>query len=199
MEKQIRRVIFTCGGTAGHVNPAIAVAQLVAEKNPGVEILFVGADRGLEKELVPAAGYDFRTVHISSFHRSFKPAEIKHNLVSLYNMVRSPAEARAILRDFRPDVVIGTGGYASYPMVKAAAKAGIPTAVHESNAVPRLTTGLLEPTRKVPPSGLARLTKAVAILPLAPGLLSTMTLASMRFSSSRATMRASMSLVPPGA
>lgn len=77
----------------GHVNPAIAVAQLVAEKNPGVEILFVGAERGLEKELVPAAGYDFRTVHISSFHRSFKPAEIKHNLVSLYNMVRSPAEA----------------------------------------------------------------------------------------------------------
>ena len=102
MEKQIRRVIFTCGGTAGHVNPAIAVAQLVAEKNPGVEILFVGAERGLEKELVPAAGYDFRTVHISSFHRSFKPAEIKHDLVSLYNMVRSPAEARAILRDFRP-------------------------------------------------------------------------------------------------
>ena len=145
MEKQIRRVIFTCGGTAGHVNPAIAVAQLVAEKNPGVEILFVGAERGLEKELVPAAGYDFRTVHISSFHRSFKPAEIKHNLVSLYNMVRSPAEARAILRDFRPDVVIGTGGYASYPMVKAAAKAGIPTAVHESNAVPGLTTELLEP------------------------------------------------------
>ena len=145
MEKQIRRVIFTCGGTAGHVNPAIAVAQLVAEKNPGVEILFVGAERGLEKELVPAAGYDFRTVHISSFHRSFKPAEIKHNLVSLYNMVRSPAEARAILRDFRPDVVIGTGGYASYPMVKAAAKEGIPTAVHESNAVPGLTTELLEP------------------------------------------------------
>ena len=82
MEKRIDRVIFTCGGTAGHVNPAIAVAQLMAEKNPDVKILFVGAERGLEKDLVPKAGYDFRTVHISSFHRSFKPAEIRHNLVS---------------------------------------------------------------------------------------------------------------------
>lgn len=138
-------VIFTCGGTAGHVNPAIAVAQLMAEKNPQIKILFVGAERGLEKDLIPKAGYEFRTVHISSFHRSLKPAEIKHNLVSLYNMVRSPAEARAILKEFRPDAVIGTGGYASYPTVKAAAKMGIPTAVHESNAVPGLTTELLEP------------------------------------------------------
>ena len=144
VEKRIDRVIFTCGGTAGHVNPAIAVAQLMAEKNPQIKILFVGAERGLEKDLIPKAGYEFRTVHISSFHRSLKPAEIKHNLVSLYNMVRSPAEARAILKEFRPDAVIGTGGYASYPTVKAAAKMGIPTAVHESNAVPGLTTELLE-------------------------------------------------------
>ena len=145
MEKRIDRVIFTCGGTAGHVNPAIAVAQRMAEKNPRIEILFVGAERGLEKDLIPKAGYEFRTVHISSFHRSLKPAEIKHNLVSLYNMLRSPAEARAILREFRPHAVIGTGGYASYPTVKAAAKMGIPTAIHESNAVPGLTTELLEP------------------------------------------------------
>ena len=145
VEKRIDRVIFTCGGTAGHVNPAIAVAQLMAEKNPQIKILFVGAERGLEKDLIPKAGYEFRTVHISSFHRSLKPAEIKHNLVSLYNMVRSPAEARSILKEFRPDAVIGTGGYASYPTVKAAAKMGIPTAVHESNAVPGLTTELLEP------------------------------------------------------
>ena len=84
MEKRIDRVIFTCGGTAGHVNPAIAVAQLMAEKNPQIKILFVGAERGLEKDLIPKAGYEFRTVHISSFHRSLKLAEIKHNLVSLY-------------------------------------------------------------------------------------------------------------------
>ena len=145
MEKKLKRVIFTCGGTAGHVNPAIALAQLMAEKDPEAEFLFVGAERGLEKDLVPKAGYDFRTVHISSFHRSLKPAEIKHNLVSLYNLTRAPREAKAILREFRPDVVIGTGGYASYPMVKTAAKAGIPTAVHESNMVPGLTTEMLEP------------------------------------------------------
>ena len=145
MEKKLKRVIFTCGGTAGHVNPAIALAQLMAVKDPEAEFLFVGAERGLEKDLVPKAGYDFRTVHISSFHRSLKPAEIKHNLVSLYNLTRAPREAKTILREFRPDVVIGTGGYASYPMVKTAAKAGIPTAVHESNMVPGLTTEMLEP------------------------------------------------------
>ena len=145
MEKKLKRVIFTCGGTAGHVNPAIALAQLMHEKDPDTEFLFVGAERGLEKDLVPKAGYDFRTVHISSFHRSLKPREIKHNLISLCNLVRSPREARAILKAFRPDVVVGTGGYASFPVVKAAAKMGIPTAVHESNMVPGLTTEMLEP------------------------------------------------------
>ena len=145
MAKALKRVIFTCGGTAGHVNPAIALAQLMHEKDPETAFLFVGAERGLEKDLIPKAGYDFRTVHISSFHRSFRPREIRHNLISVVNLVRSPREARAILREFCPDVVIGTGGYASFPMVEAAAKAGIPTAVHESNMVPGLTTEMLEP------------------------------------------------------
>ena len=144
-EPNIKRVIFTCGGTAGHVNPAIALAQLMNRKDPSTEFLFVGAERGLEKDLIPKAGYEFRTVHISSFHRSLKPREIKHNVVSVCNLLRAPREARAILKEFRPDVVIGTGGYASYPLVKAAAKAGIPTAVHESNMVPGLTTEMLEP------------------------------------------------------
>ena len=144
MDKKIKRVIFTCGGTAGHVNPAIALAQRMQQEDPSVEVLFVGAERGLEKDLVPKAGYAFKTVRISSFHRSLKPKEIKHNLVSVMNLVRSPREARAILDQFQPDVVVGTGGYASFPMVKAAAKAGIPTAVHESNAVPGLTTQMLE-------------------------------------------------------
>ena len=145
MANTLKRVIFTCGGTAGHVNPAIALAQLMDRKDPATEFLFVGAERGLEKDLIPKAGYDFRTVHISSFHRSLKPREIKHNVISVCNLMRAPGEARAILREFRPDIVIGTGGYASYPMVKAAAKAGIPTAVHESNMVPGLTTEMLEP------------------------------------------------------
>ena len=143
--KKLNRVIFTCGGTAGHINPALALAQLMKENHPETEFLFVGAERGLEKDLVPKAGYAFKTVHISGFHRSFKPKEIKHNLGTVYNLLRAPREAKTILKEFRPDAVIGTGGYASFPMVKAAAKAGIPTAVHESNAVPGLTTEMLEP------------------------------------------------------
>ena len=145
MSKKISRVILTCGGTAGHVNPAIALAQRMHARDPETEFLFVGAERGLEKDLIPKAGYAFRTVHISSFHRSLKPAELRHNFISVCNLIRAPGEARKILREFQPDCVVGTGGYASFPMVKAAARAGIPTAVHESNIVPGLTTKMLEP------------------------------------------------------
>ncbi len=143
--KKFDRVLFTCGGTAGHVNPALALARLIREENPGAKFLFVGADRGLERDLITKAGYDFKSVHISSFHRSFQPKEIRHNMISVLNLFRSPREAKAILREFQPDAVIGTGGYASYPAVKAAYQMGIPTAVHESNMVPGLATKLLEP------------------------------------------------------
>ena len=143
--KQWKRVLFTCGGTAGHVNPAIALAQRIAKDCPDAEFLFVGAQRGIERDLLENAGYPFRTVHVSNFHRSFALKELRHNFVSVLNLVRSPAEARRILLDFQPEAVIGTGGYASYPAIKAAAKLGIPTAVHESNIIPGLTTKLLEP------------------------------------------------------
>ena len=123
----------------------MALAQRIGEENPKARFLFVGADRGLEQDLIEKAGYPFRMVHISSFHRSFAPRELRHNLISIGNLIRSPHEARAIVREFQPDAVIGTGGYASYPAVKAAAKLGIPTAVHESNIVPGLATKLLEP------------------------------------------------------
>ena len=138
------RVIFTCGGTAGHVNPALALAGLIKDRRPTSEILFVGAHRGIERQLIEAAGWKFRAVEISSFHRSLRPREIRHNLVSLRSLVRSPKEARGLLKIFPADLVVGTGGYASYPMIRAAAKQGIPTAIHESNAIPGLTTKLLE-------------------------------------------------------
>ena len=139
------KVIFTCGGTAGHVNPALALAGLILQRRPDSEILFVGARRGIERELIEEAGWPFRSVEISSFHRSLKPKEIRHNLISLRNLMCSPGEARALLKEFPADLVVGTGGYASYPVIRAAAKMGIPTAVHESNAIPGLTTRLLEP------------------------------------------------------
>ncbi len=107
------KVIFTCGGTAGHVNPALALAGLMRERKRDTEILFVGARRGLEKRLVEEAGWPFRSVEISSFHRSLKPEALRHNLVTLKNLVTSPAQARAILDEFPAGLVVGTGGYAS--------------------------------------------------------------------------------------
>lgn len=133
-------ILFTCGGTAGHVNPAVALARIFQERNPGCRVLFVGADGGMENRLVPKEGYEIRTVTITNFRRSLKPGNIVHNLGTLWNMQRSKKQARAILDEFKPDLVVGTGGYASYPVVRQAALRGIPTAVHESNAVPGLTT-----------------------------------------------------------
>ena len=138
------RVIFTCGGTAGHVNPALALAGYMREKDPDTAVLFVGTPTGMERELVAKAGYDYAAVEVSSFQRKLNAAGIRHNLHTVRVLASSGRQARAILRDFRPDLVVGTGGYASYPMVKAAAQAHIPTAVHESNSVPGLTTRMLE-------------------------------------------------------
>ena len=137
------KILFTCGGTAGHVNPAVALAQLFQARNPGCQVLFVGADGGMETRLVPKEGYEIQTVTITNFRRSMSPAAIGHNFKTLWNMTRSRRQANAILDQFQPDLVVGTGGYASFPVVRAAAERGIPTAVHESNAVPGLTTKAL--------------------------------------------------------
>lgn len=136
-------ILFTCGGTAGHVNPAVGLARIFQQRDPKCNVLFVGADGGMETRLVPKEGYEIKTVTITSFRRSFSPRGIAHNLGTAYNMLRSRAQAAKILRDFRPDLVVGTGGYASYPVVRQAARMGIPTAVHESNAIPGLTTRAL--------------------------------------------------------
>lgn len=136
------KVLFTCGGTAGHINPGLALARMFQQRD-GAEILFVGADGGMEQELVPREGFPIRTVTITSFYRSLSLGGIKHNLITLKNLVSSRGQSARILREFQPDLVVGTGGYASYPVVRAAAKRGIPTAVHESNAEPGLTTKAL--------------------------------------------------------
>lgn len=136
-------ILFTCGGTAGHINPAVAVARMFQERHPGCSVLFVGADGGMETRLVPKEGFLLKTVTITNFQRSLTPAAIGHNVGTLWNVLKSDRQAKEILDEFKPDLVVGTGGYASYPVVKAAAKRGIPTAVHESNAVPGLTTKAL--------------------------------------------------------
>lgn len=137
------KFLFTCGGTAGHINPALAVAGRLRELMPDCGILFVGANGMMETDLVPRAGYEILTVEVTNLHRSVKPAEIAYNFKSLSNVVRATHASKKIVADFQPDVVIGTGGYVCYPVLKAAAQLGIPTVVHESNAVPGLTTKML--------------------------------------------------------
>ncbi len=137
------RVIFTCGGSAGHVNPALAVAQQFEAHHPGCEILFVGAERGMEQRLVKQAGYPIETVKVSTFERAWSFKVLKHNLSSALKLPVGQREAAAILKRFKPDLVVGTGGYASYPAVHEAARRRIPCAIHESNAYPGLTTRAL--------------------------------------------------------
>ena len=132
--------LFTCGGTAGHINPALAVAGILRDRMPDCGILFVGANGKMETDLVPRAGYDIVTVEVTNIHRSLKPAEIAYNFRSLHNARQATKDARKIIEDFQPGIAIGTGGYVCYPVLKAAAQLGIPTIVHESNAVPGLTT-----------------------------------------------------------
>lgn len=142
-EGERMKLIFTCGGTAGHIYPAVAVANLFRSRHPEAEILFVGAKGKMETELVPREGYDIRAINISSFSRARSLAGLKHNLTTLHNLSLSKKQARRILDEFCPDAVVGTGGYASYPVIREAARRGIPTAIHESNAVPGLTTKVL--------------------------------------------------------
>ena len=137
------RFLFTCGGTAGHVNPALAVAGRLRERFPDAEFLFLGAEGKMEMELVPRAGYRILPLHITNIARGKSLAAIAHNLDTAKNVIASEREARRIIWDFAPDAVIGTGGYVCYPVLMAASRLHIPTLVHESNAMPGLTTKLL--------------------------------------------------------
>ncbi len=137
------KLLLTCGGTAGHVYPAVALARVFQQRHPDCEVLFVGADGGMELELVAKEGYGIKTVTISNFRRTLSPKQWGHNLKSAWNVVASRRQAAAVLKQFRPDLVVGTGGYASFPAVRQAARMGIPTAIHESNAFPGLTTRAL--------------------------------------------------------
>ena len=137
-------LIFTCGGTAGHINPAIAVANMMRERHPDCNILFIGAKGHMEEKLVPQAGYDLKCLEGSGLSRGKNLAAVKKNLHAVKCVREGVKACKKIFREFKPDVVIGTGGYASYPVVKCAAGMGIPTAVHESNMVPGLTTKMLE-------------------------------------------------------
>ena len=136
-------VILTCGGTGGHINPALAVAKTIRARHPDWPVLFVGGEGGMEEKLVPKEGFDLKVLPAHSFRRSLTPVSIGKNVRTAVQLAGLVKKAEALVRPFAPDVVIGTGGYASFPTVRAAQKLGVPTVIHESNAVPGLTTKML--------------------------------------------------------
>ncbi len=135
-------VIFTCGGTGGHINPAIAVANILKERHPDVKILFIGAQGHMEEKLVPQAGFELVTLPGSGLSRKLNLAGIKKNINAVKCVLNAVSRCKKIIRDFDADVIVGTGGYASFPALYAGSRLGIPTVVHESNAVPGVTTKL---------------------------------------------------------
>ncbi len=137
------KVLFTGGGTAGHINPALAAAGYLKLKEPDAEILYVGNKGGMEERLVAKAGYPIKTVTISGFQRKLTPKNLLRNTQTVVRMFTATAEAKKILKEFRPDVCVGTGGYVSGPVIREAAKLGIPCVIHESNAYPGVTTKAL--------------------------------------------------------
>lgn len=133
------RILLTGGGTAGHINPAVAIANFIKEKEKNAEFLFVGTRHGLEKELVPKSGYDIRFIDVMGLRRSLTAENIR--VFAKY--IKSMSAARRIIKEFAPDIVIGTGGYVCAPVVKSAHRAKIPTIIHEQNVFPGLAVKML--------------------------------------------------------
>ncbi len=136
-------VIFTCGGTGGHINPAIAVANAYKERHPDARILFIGAKGHMEEQLVPQAGYELKCLNIAGLSRGKSLKAITKNLGTVINTAKAVSACKKIISQFQADVILGTGGYACFPALMAGSMMGIPTCVHESNAMPGLTTRLL--------------------------------------------------------
>ena len=137
------RVLFAGGGTAGHINPALAIAGYLKEKEKDTEILYIGAKGGMEERLVPAAGFAFRSIVISGFQRKASLQNLKNNIKTVARLFTSSGEAKKLITDFHPDICIGTGGYVAGPVIREAIKLGIPTMIHESNAFPGITNKAL--------------------------------------------------------
>ena len=126
------RVVIAAAGTGGHINPGIAIANKIKEMEPGTEVLFIGTDRGLENDLVPRAGYELQKLNAYGFSKEISIT----NLKKIISTIKSIKVAKKILEKFKPDVIIGTGGYICFPVCMAAKKLGLPVILHESNAFP---------------------------------------------------------------
>lgn len=137
------KVLLAGGGTAGHINPALAIAGYIKKKRPETEFLFIGNRDGMEQRLVPQAGFDIKSITISGFKRSFSPKNMVENVKTVTRTFTSSHEAKKIISEFKPDICIGTGGYVSGPVIRTAAKMGIPCIIHEQNAYPGVTNKML--------------------------------------------------------
>lgn len=137
------KILLAGGGTAGHINPALAIASYACECAPETEILYIGAKGGMEETLVSKAGYPLKTIEISGFQRKISVQALKRNLKTIKHLSSSVRASKKIITDFKPDICIGTGGYVSGPVIKAAQKLGIPTLIHEQNAFPGVTNKML--------------------------------------------------------
>ena len=137
------KVLLAGGGTGGHINPALAIANEIKKNNKDAEILFAGTPFGMEATLIPRAGYNFAPIKVAGIQRKLTPYNIYRNIKALWYLLFAGMRAKKIIKGFSPDIVIGTGGYVSGPIVRTAAKMGIKTAIHEQNAFPGVTTKLL--------------------------------------------------------
>ncbi len=137
------RVLVTGGGTAGHINPALAIADSIRREYPEAEILFVGAEGKMETDLVPKAGYPIKTVKVQGFYRKLSVKNLVHNAGAVVHMLTASHISGNILKEFKPDIAIGTGGYVCGPILRKALKMHIPVLVHESNAFPGMTVKAL--------------------------------------------------------
>ncbi len=137
------RVLISCGGTGGHINPGLAIADIIKSKYPDTEFLFAGTPNGMESKLVPQAGYKIEPIKVAGFQRSLSFENIGRNAKAIAYLITSGKRAKEIIKGFNPDIAIGTGGYAAGPVIRKAARMGIPTAIHEQNAYPGVTNRLL--------------------------------------------------------
>lgn len=142
-EHKIMKVLLTGGGTGGHIYPALAVARRLQEMQSDVDLLYIGTKRGLESTIVPQKGIPFKSIEIEGFKRKLDFDGIKYNVKSVGLFLKSIREAKKIIREFKPDIVLGTGGYVSAPICYAAAKEGVATVVHEQNSFLGLTNKFL--------------------------------------------------------
>ncbi len=136
-------ILFAGGGTAGHINPALAVASYVKEKHPDAKISYIGKKGGMEERLVKESGFTFYGIDVAGFQRKLSLKNVGRNISAVYKVVTSSTYCRRLLLDLKPDIVFGTGGYVSGPVLRMAAKLGIKTAIHEQNAYPGVTTKML--------------------------------------------------------